>query len=196
MDSTPDLRNDTLNPIALLLLALSMSADAFSVAITKGASLKTPRFSQALKIGLIFGAIEASTPVIGWFIGHSAAGYVEAWDHWIAFFLLSGIGLHMLHEGLTPVSRIPVPKPNPSLLKTILTAFGTSVDAMAVGISLAFTDVNIYLAATLIGLATTIMVTTGIMIGKLVGAMLGGKSEILGGLTLVAMAGWILSSHL
>ena len=79
-----------MNPIALLLLAFSMSTDAFSVAISKGASLRNPRFTEALRMGLIFGTIEAITPIIGWLIGHSAtsfvdASFIEAWDHWVAF---------------------------------------------------------------------------------------------------------------
>lgn len=196
MDSIPDLRNSTLNPIALLLLALSMSADAFSVAIAKGATLKTPRFAQALRIGLIFGAIETITPVIGWFIGHSAADYVEAWDHWIAFALLVGLGLHMIYEGLKPHEKAVATTAKTPLFKLIITAFGTSIDAMAVGISLAFIDVNIWLAAGLIGLATTIMVTLGIMIGRVAGSLLQGKSEIMGGLTMIAIGGWILSNHI
>lgn len=196
MDSIPDLRNYTLNPIALLLLALSMSADAFSVAIAKGAALKTPSFSQALKIGLIFGAIETTTPIIGWLIGHSAASYVEAWDHWIAFALLVGLGLHMVCEGLKPHEQAAVTTAKIPLFKLVLTAFGTSIDAMAVGISLAFIDVNIWIAAGLIGLATTIMVTFGIMIGRVAGSLLRGKSEIIGGLTMITIGVWVLSNHI
>ncbi|BFM02867.1 hypothetical protein Psyaliredsea_15140 [Psychrobacter alimentarius] len=96
-----------MNPIALLLLAFSMSTDAFSVAISKGASLKNPRFTEALRMGLIFGSIEAVTPIIGWLIGRSAttfidASFIEAWDHWVAFVILAGLGLHMLYAGLKP----------------------------------------------------------------------------------------------
>lgn len=96
-----------MNPIALLLLAFSMSTDAFSVAISKGASLRNPRFTEALRMGLIFGTIEAITPIIGWLIGHSAssfvdASFIEAWDHWVAFVILLGLGLHMLYAGLKP----------------------------------------------------------------------------------------------
>lgn len=185
-----------MNPVALLLLALSMSADAFSVAIGKGASLKNPRFSEALRMGLIFGIIEGITPIIGWLVGNSAASYVEAWDHWIAFILLVALGLHMLYEGLKSDDKKTEPAPRYSFFKTALTALGTSIDAMAVGISLAFIEVNILLAAGLIGLATTIMVTLGIMLGKVVGSLFGHKAEIMGGLTLIAIGTWILYNHL
>ena len=190
-----------MNPIALLLLAFSMSTDAFSVAISKGVSLKNPRFTDALKMGIIFGAIEAITPIIGWLIGHSAnsfveASLIEAWDHWIAFTILFGLGLHMLYEGFKPTNEKAEAPSKHSFFKLALTAFGTSIDAMAIGVSLAFIEVNILLAASLIGLATTIMVTIGVMLGKALGSLIGHKAEIFGGLMLIAIGGWILSSHL
>ncbi len=153
-----------MNPIALLLLAFAMSTDAFAAAIGKGASLKKPSFSEALRMGVIFGSIEAITPVIGWLIGKSASSYVETWAHWIAFFLLVVLGLYMIYEGMKPVSE-EVEKPSShSFLKVSLTAIGTSIDAMAVGVGLAFINVNILIAAALIGLATTFMVTLGVIV--------------------------------
>ncbi len=185
-----------MNPIALLLLAFAMSTDAFAAAIGRGATLKNPRLTEAFRIGLIFGSIEAITPLVGWLIGQSASGYVEAWDHWIAFSLLMILGLHMIYEGVKP-DEAGIEKPaKQSLLRTCLTAFGTSIDAMAVGVSLAFVNVNIWVAAALIGLATTLMVTLGIMLGRAVGAVLGHRAEIFGGLTLMAIGAWILSGHL
>ncbi|TGN38330.1 manganese efflux pump MntP [Marinobacter confluentis] len=185
-----------MNPIALLLLAFAMSTDAFAAAIGKGASLKNPRLIEAFKIGLIFGSIEAVTPLIGWLIGQSASAYVEAWDHWIAFSLLLILGLHMIYEGIKPEAEGSAKTAEQSFLKTGLTALGTSIDAMAVGVGLAFTSVNILVAATLIGLATTLMVTIGIMMGKVVSAVLGHWAEIFGGFTLIAVGIWILVGHL
>lgn len=190
-----------MNPIALLLLALSMSSDAFSVAISKGTSLKNPRFTEALRMGLIFGTIEAITPIIGWFIGRSAASFVdasfvEAWDHWIAFAILGTLGLHVIYEGCKPCSEKAAAPSRHSFSRLAVTAFGTSVDAMAIGISLAFVDVNILLAAGLIGLATAIMVTLGVMLGKVLGSLFGHRIEIFGGLMLIAIGAWILVSHL
>lgn len=186
-----------MNPIALLLLALAMSTDAFAAAIGKGASLKKPRLPDALKIGLIFGSIETVTPLIGWLIGKSAATYVEAWDHWIALILLVALGLHMIYAGLKPQSEDGAEKPSKHpVSKVVLTAVGTSIDAMAVGISLAFIDVNIFLAAALIGLATTGMVTLGIMLGRIVGSLLGRSAEIGGGINLMGVGVWILAGHL
>lgn len=185
-----------MNPIALLLLAFSMSTDAFAVAIGKGAGLKTPRILEALRMGLIFGSIEAITTLIGWLIGNVAASYVDAWGHWIAFVVLGVLGAHMLYEGLTPgTDEIEKPTRH-SFLKIALTAFGTSIDAMAVGVSLAFVEVSIFLAAGLIGLATMVMVTLGVMLGRALGTLFGQKAEIIGGLTLITVGAWILSGNL
>lgn len=184
--------------IALMLLAFAMSTDAFAAAIGKGAALRTPNFRQALQIGLLFGVVEATTPLIGWLIGYSAKSYVQAWDHWIAFALLTLLGAHMIYQGLQPEDdsdAIPTPKSTP-FFKLLLTAVGTSIDAMTVGVTLAFIEVNIWLAAALIGIATTIMVTIGVLIGRLVGGWLGHRAEIGGGLTLLAIGVWVLFSHL
>lgn len=193
-----------MNPIALLLLAFSMSTDAFSVAIGKGASLKNPRFTQALRLGLIFGIVEAITPLIGWLIGRSTtyfidAAFVERWDHWVAFIILAGLGAYMLFESFQPDDEDDDTEEKPakvSLAKTMLTALGTSIDAMAIGISLAFIDVNIFVAAALIGLATATMVTIGVMLGRALGTLIGHRAEMLGGIMLIIIGAWILFSHM
>ncbi|WP_228735930.1 manganese efflux pump MntP family protein [Marinobacter sp. LV10MA510-1] len=128
--------------------------------------------------------------------GSITASYVDVWGHWIAFALFVALGVHILYEGLNP-SREQIEKPSShSFLKITLTAFGTSIDAMAVGISLAFVEMSIFLAAGLIGLATTVMVTLGVMLGRVVGSLFGQKAEIIGGLTLIAVGAWILSGNL
>ena len=187
-----------LNIVTLSVLSLAMSTDAFAASITKGSTLKSPRVLSAIKLGLIFGCIEAIAPVIGWLIGSAGAEYVEAYDHWIAFVLLVGLGVHMLLESrkedddeddtLTATNKR-------SLMATLLTAVGTSIDAMTVGISLAFMKVNIYLAAAMIGLATTIMVTIGSLLGNVISGWIGKKAEAIGGIALVLIGCGILYSH-
>lgn len=186
-----------MNILTLSLLSLAMSTDAFAASIGKGASLKNPRLINALKLGLIFGCIEAIAPLIGWFIGSAGSAYVAAWDHWIAFVLLVALGVHMLIESAKESDAQPQPETKKrTLLATLLTAVGTSIDAMTVGISLAFLNVNIYLAAAMIGLATTIMVTIGSLLGHVIGAMVGKKAEAFGGIALIIIGIWILYSHL
>jgi len=186
-----------LNIITLSVLSLAMSTDAFAASITKGSSLKNPRILSAIKLGLIFGCIEAIAPVLGWLIGSAGAEYVEAYDHWIAFILLVGLGIHMIIESRKDDDddADEVPSNKRSLMATLLTAVGTSIDAMTVGISLAFMKVNIYVAAAMIGLATTVMVTIGSLLGNVMSGWVGKKAEAIGGIALILIGSGILYSH-
>lgn len=185
-----------MNLLALILLAFAMSTDAFAAAISKGVRIKNTSFVYALKLGLIFGFVESITPIIGWFIGRSASTYVESWDHWIALVLLCGLGLHMIYESFnhTEESEHSLPKKQ-SLALIILTAIGTSIDAMAVGVGLAFIDVRIEIAALLIGSATFIMVTIGVMLGGALGNLIGKRAETFGGFILIAVGVWLFCDH-
>jgi putative Mn2+ efflux pump MntP len=187
-----------MNFAALIFLALAMSTDAFAAAIGKGATMHKPRFFQALRIGILFGVIEAITPVIGWAIGSLASKWVSAWDHWIAFTLLLILGGNMIRVGLkTDVGEKTEASPqNQSMLMLALTAVATSIDAMAVGVGLAFVKVSIFEAALMIGLATTMMVTIGVMLGRLLGSLIGRRAEIVGGLVLIGVGTTILFEHL
>ncbi|NOI64613.1 manganese efflux pump MntP family protein [Vibrio sp. 99-8-1] len=184
-----------MNIFALIVLAFAMSTDAFAAAIGKGVKIKSPRFIDALKLGVIFGIVEATTPVIGWLIGRSASHLIEAWDHWIALILLTGLGVHMIYQSLKPSEDEAAPTKKMSLALVVLTALGTSTDAMAVGVSLAFIEVNIVLAAGLIGAATFTMVTIGIMLGSALGSLIGRRAETFGGIVLIGVGLWIFYSH-
>jgi len=184
------------NPISLIFLALAMSTDAFAAAIGKGSSLHKPRFGEALRTGLIFGVIEAITPVIGWAIGQVASRFVESWDHWIAFVLLLVLGLHMIYNGFKHDAEQEEKPDQHSFLILAVTAFATSIDALAVGVGLAFVDVNIVVAAVAIGIATTVMVTIGVMLGRVLGTVVGKRAEIVGGIVLIMVGSTILYEHL
>lgn len=185
-----------MNPISLALLALAMSTDAFAAALGKGSSLHKPRFSEALRTGLIFGVIEAITPIIGWAIGQAATRFVADWDHWIAFVLLVGLGVHMIYNGIKEEDEEQEKASQHSFMILAVTAFATSIDALAVGVGLAFVDVNILLAAGAIGLATLTMVTLGVMLGRVLGTLVGKRAEIVGGVVLMLVGATILYEHL
>jgi len=185
-----------MNIISTALLALAMSTDAFAAAIGKGAALNKPKLSEALRTGLIFGTIESITPLIGWAIGSVATKYVAAWDHWIAFILLAILGCHMIYEGLQKPDPIEEKPSQHTFLVLAITAFATSIDAMAVGVSLAFIKVNIIYTALAIGLATFMMVTLGVMLGRVLGILVGKRAEIAGGLILITIGSYILYEHL
>jgi putative Mn2+ efflux pump MntP len=184
------------NPISLIFLALAMSTDAFAAAIGKGSSLHKPRFIEALRTGVIFGVIEAITPIIGWAIGHAASRFVESWDHWIAFTLLLVLGLHMIYNGVKHEESEEEKPGQHSFFILAVTAFATSIDALAVGVGLAFVDVNILVAAGAIGLATMTMVTLGVMLGRVMGTVVGKRAEIVGGVVLMLVGATILYEHL
>src|SRR3970040_1471753 len=142
-----------------------MSTDAFAAAVGKGAGMRKPRFAEALRVGLIFGAIEAVTPAIGWLLGRAASSYVEGWDHWIALVLLCILGLHMIRAGLSNDEEQAVLPERHGFWRLAITAFATSIDAMAVGIGLAFLDINIVVVALVIGACTLMLATARLMLG-------------------------------
>ena len=186
-----------MNPLAVLLLALAMSTDAFAAAVGKGSALHRPRFSEALRTGIIFGVIEAITPLVGWTLGHTAADYVRTWDHWIAFTLLTLLGGRMIVSSLrSPVERVEDKPASHSFWSLAVTGFATSIDAMAVGVGLALIDVDILPIALAIGSATFVMVTLGVMVGRILGNIAGRWAEAAGGVVLVGIGAVILHGHL
>lgn len=187
-----------MSPIAILILAFSMSADAFAAAIARGAATR-PTPLQALRGALVFGGVEAVTPLIGWAIGLAASAYVAAIDHWIAFILLAGVGAHMIRAALSDDGEDAVEEATPGkggALALVLTALGTSIDAGAVGVSLALVGVNILVVAASIGAATFVMTAIGLSIGRMAGHRLGASVEILGGIALIVIGTIILGEHL
>ena len=174
-----------------------MSTDAFAAALGKGAAMSRPHWSDALRVGLIFGVVEAITPIIGWSLGSVASRYIEAWDHWIAFGLLGILGLHMIYKAATAdeAHKKEMIARN-GLLAMTLAGLATSIDAMAVGVGLAFVDVNIFLVALVIGLCTLGMVTLGVMAGRALGSLLGRRAEMAGGIVLIMVGATILYDHL
>ena len=184
-----------MNLIPVILLAFSMSSDAFAAALGKGAALDRPKFREALRAGLIFGSIEATTPVIGWALGRAASRYIEAFDHWIAFGLLAGIGAKMIWDSFQRDAEAEKPERH-SFMVLALTALGTSIDALAVGVTLALIDANILINALAIGAATFLMTTTGVMVGRFLGSRFGKYAEGLGGVILIVIGATILAQHL
>jgi manganese efflux pump family protein len=187
--------------LAILLLALAMSTDAFAVAICRGISLKSTPFLGALKVGMLFGIVEAITPLLGWLIGYMALQYIEQWDHWIVFAVMLLLGIHMIYHSFKEEDdenscKKPLSSTQKSFLILVLTAISTSIDAFAVGVGLALANVNIFLAATMIGLATCIMVTIGLLLGEKIGCLIGKQASFIGGIVLIIIGSITLYQHL
>lgn len=185
-----------MNISATILLAFGMSMDAFAASIGKGATLHKPKFSEAVRTGLIFGAIETLTPLVGWGLGMLASQFILEWNHWIAFILLVFLGGRMIVEGFRGDSDEACEAPHRhGFWLLVTTAFATSLDAMAVGVGLAFLQVSIVTTALAIGCATFIMSTLGMMVGRFIGPLLGKRAEIIGGIVLIGIGSEILWSH-
>lgn len=189
--------------LALVVLAFSMSMDAFSVAIAKGATLRSVSMTQAMKQGLVFGVVEAIAPIIGWALGQAAHQWIRAVDHWLGFVLLTLLGIRCIYNALTNDRQQEVDKnldismdnkktANRNSMWLFITAIATSIDATVVGVTLAFLQVNIWLAAALIGLATTIMATMGLYLGRQLGDRFGKGAMIAGGVLLIIIGCSIL----
>lgn len=181
--------------ISTFAIAFGMSADAFAASLGKGAALHRPQLREILRTGLIFGSVESLATVLGWSVGLAASGHVAAVDHWIAFVLLGAIGLKMLWEGATrPAAAARVQRHSLRIL--VLTALGASIDASAVGMTLALIGADIVVTALAVGVTTCVMSGAGMALGRLVGARFGRVAEVFGGLTLIAVGTSILVSHL
>lgn len=185
-----------MHPISILLLGLAMSTDAFAAALGKGAAMARPRWADATRTGLLFGVIEALTPLLGWWLGSAASRMIEAWDHWIAFALLGVLGAHMIYKALhaDPGDEDSAPAGH-GFWSLALAGIATSIDALAVGVGLAFVDVNILVVALVIGLCTFTMVTAGVLAGRALGALIGRRAELAGGVVLILVGATIVYEH-
>jgi putative Mn2+ efflux pump MntP len=189
-------RAPTLNVLSTILLALAMSTDAFAAAVVKGGPAP-PALARGGRAGLIFGSIEAMTPIVGWALGSPATSHVEAWDHWIAFGLLGVLGVKMISEGLQAADQPAEERPTRHPFWMLaLTGLATSIDAMAVGVGLAFLDVAILPLAATIGFTTFLLVTAGVLLGRVLGVVVGKRAEIFGGIVLIGIGVAILVEHL
>lgn len=178
----------------LLLIAIGLAMDAFAVSVGKGITLKRVRLSHALTAGVWFGGFQALMPIAGFFLATSFADYVASIDHWIAFGLLTLIGLNMIRETIWGEEESH--DNNFGFRTMLLMAIATSIDAMAVGISMAFLGVNIWTSAAVIGIVTLLLSAAGTYLGHIFGSRLGSKAGILGGIILIAIGIKIVIEHL
>ena len=182
----------------LLLLAVGLSMDAFAVSVCKGLALRRATFQAEFTCGVWFGGFQALMPLIGFFLGTLFATAIQAVDHWIAFGLLAIIGVNMLKEALSKEEECDCGGNADLSVKTMfIMAVATSIDALAVGISLAMVgNVNIFFAVTLIGICTCLLSMLGVKIGNVFGSRFESKAEIAGGIILIALGVKILLEHL
>lgn len=179
---------------SLFVLAVGLSMDACAVAICKGLAMQKASLKKAMIVGLWFGGFQALMPAIGYILGSQFEQYIVSIDHWIAFVLLCFIGGNMIKESLSKEEE----EANASLAvkDMILLAVATSIDALAVGVTFAFLQVQILPAVSFIGVITFVLSAVGVKIGNLFGCKFKSKAELAGGIILIIMGTKILLEHL
>ncbi|SFC43048.1 manganese efflux pump MntP family protein [Clostridium uliginosum] len=181
--------------VSIIFISIGLAMDAFAVSLTTGLKVtKEEKRKIALKAGMYFGGFQALMPLIGWILGIGFNQYIQQWDHWISFILLTIIGGKMIYESINGKDDDNIDIH--SSKRFLMLAIATSIDALAVGISFAFLNVNILIAVFLIGIITFITSWAAVYIGKIFGELLKDKAEIIGGVILILMGIQILVEHL
>ncbi len=178
--------------IDLLLIGIGLSMDAFAVALCKGLAMPRLNLKQAAIIALFFGGFQALMPVLGWALGTQFAVLVSSVSHWIAFALLVFIGGKMLRDVLCGCEQTDQDEFHLDLKELLMLALATSIDALAVGVTFAFLQVDIVFAASLVGMTTFVLSFGAVVLGRIFGARFERPAQIIGGIVLIAMGVKIL----
>lgn len=181
--------------LEILILAVGLSMDAFAVSICKGLAVKRIDIKKAAIVGLWFGGFQALMPMIGYFLGTRFSSAIQSVDHWVAFILLSLIGANMIREALSRDEDAGRDSGSLSFKTMLMLAVATSIDALAAGITFAFLDVDIALAAGMIGCTTCIISMAGVKVGSVFGTKYKSKAELTGGVMLILLGLKILLEH-
>lgn len=185
-----------MSPIALFLTSLSLSTDAFAAALARGSAERQPHLATALRVGAVFGLAEGLMCLAGWTLALVMASLIIAVDHWIALVLLGVIGGRMVLNGWREDGEDEADgaAARRSVLSTVITAIGTSIDSAAVGVAIALAGGPVW-SALLIGVTSFALSTLGYLIGPRLGVRFGGYAEIAGGLVLIGLGVSIFVSH-
>jgi len=181
--------------IDVLLIAVGLAMDACVVSAGAGASGRATGGRASFRLGFHFGLFQFLMPIAGWFAGRAIAGAIAAVDHWIAFVLLAVVGGHMIQAGLKGDEAPGIGDPSKGLA-LIMLSIATSIDALAVGFSLAMIGVEIWFPAVIIGVVTAGMSVAGLQLGTRLGARFGHRMEVVGGVILVFVGARIVYDHL
>ncbi len=181
---------------ALFTLAVGLSMDAFAVSVCKGLALPKVKLRHMVLVGLWFGGFQALMPAIGYFLGAQFSSYISNFDHWIAFILLGIIGGSMIKEALEKDDEEECPDAGLGVKTMFLMAVATSIDALAVGVTLAFLKVDVVSSVLFIGVVTFVISAVGVRIGNIFGTKYKSKAELLGGIILIILGIKILLEHL
>lgn len=180
---------------AILMLSVGLAMDATAVAAARGFSAAQIRPRDVLRVGLFFGGFQAVMPLLGWVVGERLGPALAAWDHWIVFALLSGLGLKMLFA--SPEEAVAEAQQDGFGVRVLtVLAVATSIDALAVGFTLPMMDAPLTLSVVTIGIITAFLSGLGVIVGRNFGAMFGKRLDAAGGLILIALGTKVLLEHL
>jgi putative Mn2+ efflux pump MntP len=188
-------RRPIMDLLTLFGIALPLAMDAFAVALGAGLILQPLTRRHLFRLGFHFGLFQALMPVIGWLAGLTVQHWVAAYDHWVAFALLTFVGARMVREAFVDDDPDKAGSDPTRGLTLIVLSVATSIDALAVGFSLALVGVSIWLPATIIGLVAGVMTVIGMLLGRRIGAAWGRRVEVAGGLVLIGIGLRILLEH-
>ena len=181
--------------IQVLFIAIGLSADCFAVALSGGIANRNYKVRQMLRLSASFGLFQAIMLVLGWLAGQTIVEYIEGYDHWVAFGLLAIVSGRMLWESFrpehSPEKEIDITRG----ISLLVLSVATSIDSLAVGLSFAFTEVNIAMASPTIGIVAFLITALGFVVGRKVGELVGRWAEVIGAVILLAIALRILLSH-
>jgi putative Mn2+ efflux pump MntP len=186
-----------LNFLIVLGLAFALAMDAFAVSLGVGLNLVRASAAQTLRLALFFGLFQFLMPVIGWGAGTTVIGLIERFDHWVAFALLLGVGGRMIFESFRGSKNVKGRKPDPTKgVSLLVLSIATSLDSLAVGLSLAALRMAVIYPAAIIGVVAFVMTGVGMKLGPLAGRIVGKRAELVGGLILILIGIKILADHL
>lgn len=180
--------------VELFLVAVGLSMDAFAVSICKGLSMKKMNWKHAVIVGIYFGGFQALMPFLGYILGSQFKHLIASFDHWVAFILLAIIGINMIREAMN--SDEECVDASVSFKTMVVLAIATSIDALAVGVTFSFLQVNIISAVSFIGIITFTISLVGVKVGNVFGCKYKSKAEFTGGVILILIGIKILMDHL
>lgn len=179
------------------MIAVGLAMDAFAVSVCQGLKLPKLKIKDALVIGFTYGLFQGMMPMIGYFFGIQFEKYITSIDHWIAFVLLGAIGINMIKEALDKDEKVDDSiEYHINFKEQVIMGIATSIDALVIGITLAFLKVDIVMSCSLIGIITFVIASIGVYIGHFFGARFKSKAELAGGIILIIIGLEILLEHL
>jgi manganese efflux pump family protein len=181
--------------LSILIIAVGLGMDAFSVAVGVGASGRAVSWGAVFRLSACFGLFQFFMPVAGWFAGASVASVIAGYDHWIAFGLLALVGGKMIIESFSGEAKVHATDPTKGLTVAILSV-ATSIDALAVGFSFAFLQIPVFYPSIVIGIVAFLMTMCGMLFGERLGVIFGKRVEIFGGILLIGIGVKILMEHI